>query len=99
MPVPKEGQPTLQQQLVGPVVASLTLGLAPFTPEPHLVGKLRWLAGGAVGMAGADWFDLLMHGAPWVWLLVTLGRLAAHSQLRGLPPSDAEDPRTPPGVG
>ena len=53
-----------------PIVASLSLGLAPFTPEPHLVGKLRWLAGGAVGMGGADWFDLDMHGAPWLWLIV-----------------------------
>ncbi len=99
MPVPKEGPPTVPQQLVGPVVASLTLGLAPFTPEPHLVGKLRWLAGGAVGMAGADWLDLLMHGAPRAWLLLTLGRLAVPSRLRDPPSADAEDPRTPPGVG
>ena len=28
-----------------PVLFCLTLGLAPFTPEPHLVGKLRWVAG------------------------------------------------------
>ncbi len=56
--------------LVGPpLVFSLTLGLAPFTPEPHVVGKLRWVAGGADGMALMDWFDLAMHGAPWVWLL------------------------------
>lgn len=54
--------------LLLPLVASLTLGLAPFTPEPHIVGKLRWILGGAEGMAGADWFDLLLHGAPWVWL-------------------------------
>ena len=52
-----------------PLLFSLTLGLAPFTPEPHLVGKLRWVAGGAVGMGATDWFDLAMHGAPWVWLL------------------------------
>ncbi|MEZ4316287.1 MAG: hypothetical protein R3F61_02235 [Myxococcota bacterium] len=55
--------------LVVPLLASLTLGLAPFTPEPHLVGKIRWVAGGAVGMQAGDWFDLVMHGAPWVWLL------------------------------
>jgi hypothetical protein len=51
---------------------SVTLGLAPLVPEPHLVGKLRWLAGGAVGMSLVDWGDLLMHGAPVVWLLVTV---------------------------
>lgn len=57
-----------------PLVASLSLGLAPFAPEPHIVGKLRWLAGGAVGMGGEDWFDLAMHGAPWIWLLVVAVR-------------------------
>lgn len=46
----------------------LTLGLAPFTPEPHIVGKLRWIAGGAVGMQPLDWFDTLLHGLPWLLL-------------------------------
>jgi hypothetical protein len=54
----------------------LTLGLAPFFPEPHLWGKLRWLVGGAVGMQPVDWFDLLMHGFPWL-LLLRLGWLRA----------------------
>ena len=44
----------------------LTLGLAPFFPEPHIVGKLRWIAGGAVGMQPIDWFDTVFHGAPWI---------------------------------
>jgi hypothetical protein len=61
--------------LFTPLIASLSLGLAPFVPEPHLVGKLRWLAGGAVGMGAEDWFDLVMHGAPWVWLIVAAVRL------------------------
>ncbi len=60
--------------LAAPAVISLTLGLAPFRPEPHLVGKLRWVAGGAVGMGPTDWFDLVMHGAPWVWLAVAVVR-------------------------
>lgn len=50
----------------------LLLGLAPFVPEPHLFGKLRWVAGGAVGMQAMDWLDLLWHGAPFL-LLVRLG--------------------------
>lgn len=54
---------------------SLTLGLAPFLPEPHLLGKLRWLAGGAQGMAPMDAFDLLLHGFPWVMLFLSSGRL------------------------
>ncbi len=53
---------------------SLTLGLAPFTPEPHIVGKIRWIAGGANGMQPLDWFDTLLHGAPWVYLLVEIIR-------------------------
>ena len=51
-------------------VASLTLGLAPFAPEPHIWGKLKWIAGGAVGMAPMDYFDLVLHGSPWVILIV-----------------------------
>lgn len=51
------------------LLASLTLGLAPFVPEPHLVGKLRWIAGGANGMQMTDWFDTLLHATPWVLLL------------------------------
>ena len=58
-------------RLLFPLVASLTLGLAPYAPEPHLVGKIRWIAGGAEGMAPMDWFDTLLHGAPWV-VLVTV---------------------------
>ncbi|MCK6572883.1 hypothetical protein L6V77_17520 [Myxococcota bacterium] len=61
--------------LFAPALASLTLGLAPFAPEPHLWGKLLWVAGGAVGMQAMDWFDLAMHGAPWLWLLYAAGRL------------------------
>lgn len=59
-----------------PLLASLTLGLAPFLPEPHLVGKLRWVAGGAAGMGLMDWGDLALHGAPWIWLLVTALHMA-----------------------
>jgi len=51
------------------LVACLSLGLAPFAPEPHIVGKLRWVLGGAHGMAAMDWLDLLFHGAPWLALL------------------------------
>lgn len=54
-------------------MASLTLGLAPFSPEPHLVGKLRWVFGGAVGMGIMDWLDLLLHGMPWLLLLRAIG--------------------------
>ena len=51
------------------LLASLTLGLAPFYPEPHLFGKLRWVLGGAIGMKPIDWLDLVWHGLPWLLLL------------------------------
>lgn len=55
------------------LIASLTLGLAPFLPEPHLLGKLRWVAGGAKGMQLMDYFDLVMHGFPWLLLVLSIG--------------------------
>ncbi|HSR59773.1 MAG TPA: hypothetical protein VLL47_03420 [Robiginitalea sp.] len=59
------------------IALCLTLGLAPFLPEPHIWGKLRWVAGGARGMAAMDWFDLLFHGLPWLLLLRLLIRTLA----------------------
>lgn len=49
------------------VLLALTLGLAPFTP-PHLFEKLHMLFQGRLTRA-IDWFDLLLHGAPWLLLL------------------------------
>lgn len=54
------------------LIMCVTLGLAPFSPEPHVVGKIRWVMGGAIGMTPMDWFDLLMHGFPFVYLLTSL---------------------------
>lgn len=51
------------------VLLCLTLGLAPFFPEPHIWGKIKWIAGGAHGMQPLDWFDVVLHGFPWVLLL------------------------------
>ncbi|MBK8626710.1 MAG: hypothetical protein IPN86_14450 [Saprospiraceae bacterium] len=48
------------------IMASLTMGLAPFFPEPHILGKIRWIAGGAHGMSLMDWGDFFMHGIPWM---------------------------------
>ena len=54
------------------LVVSLTLGLAPFVPEPHVWEKLKWVLAGAGGMRLIDWFDLLLHGSPWVLLAYSL---------------------------
>lgn len=47
----------------------LTLGLAPYFPEPHILGKVKWILGGATGMKPMDWFDVLLHGFPFVLLI------------------------------
>ena len=50
------------------VIACLTLGLAPFAP-PHIWEKLVMLSRGELKRA-IDWFDLSMHGAPWIILIM-----------------------------
>jgi hypothetical protein len=56
------------------IALCLTLGLAPYVPEPHIVGKIRWVSGGAIGMKAEDWFDLVFHGSAWFFLIVVLVR-------------------------
>ena len=55
----------------------LTLGLAPFFPEPHVVEKIRMLMSGTLVI---DIFDLLMHGAPFLLLAAKLIRTATTGQ-------------------
>lgn len=57
------------------LLAALTLGLAPFAPEPHLWEKLKMLAAGAL-VRPIDIFDLLLHAAPWAVLAAKLLRIA-----------------------
>lgn len=54
------------------LLASLTLGLAPFDPEPHLWEKIKWVISGAEGMRPIDWFDLVLHAAPWIMLSISV---------------------------
>lgn len=54
------------------IMISATLGLAPFVPEPHVWQKLQMLAAGELHK-GIDWFDLLMHGTPWILLGIKVG--------------------------
>ena len=58
------------------VLLCATLGLAPFAP-PHIYEKLLMLGRGEL-VRPIDWFDLLMHGAPWAVLALkaaaTIGR-------------------------
>lgn len=57
------------------ILACLTLGLAPFLPEPHIVEKLRMLAAGTLRKP-LDVFDLLFHALPWMLAAIKLARLA-----------------------
>lgn len=69
--------------LVHAVLIAATLGLAPFTPVPHVIEKIGMLAAGAL-VKPIDIFDLLLHGLPWVLLGTKLGRMA----LAGAPSGD-----------
>jgi hypothetical protein len=54
------------------VLLCLTLGLAPYAP-PHLVEKLQMLAQGRL-IRPLDWFDLVLHAAPWILALLKAAR-------------------------
>lgn len=56
------------------LIPAVLLGLAPFTPEPHLVEKLRMLSQGALHKP-IDIFDLFMHGTPALLVVVKLVRM------------------------
>ncbi|GAA4454450.1 hypothetical protein [Novipirellula rosea] len=56
------------------LVAALTLGLAPFVPEPHLWEKLKMLASGTLRRP-IDIFDMLLHATPWVLLIAKVARM------------------------
>lgn len=58
-----------RKDLLLPILLCLTLGLAPFVPEPHLWGKIKWIYGGANGMTAMDWFDVALHGSPFIYLI------------------------------
>ncbi len=56
-------------------LVALTLGLAPFFPEPHIWQKLQMLISGELARP-LDIFDLVLHGAPWMLLSIKLVRMA-----------------------
>lgn len=61
------------------LIAALTLGLAPFMPEPHIWEKLKMLVAGDLARP-VDIFDLVLHGAPWALLLTKLYRQFSRPQ-------------------
>lgn len=57
-------------------IGAILLGLAPLTPQPHLWEKLGMLAAGSLS-APIDIFDLVLHGALPLILLLKLWRVAS----------------------
>ncbi len=47
----------------------LTLGLAPFSPEPHVWEKLKMIPAGTLTKP-IDMVDLWVHGTPWLVLVL-----------------------------
>ena len=56
---------------------ALVLALAPFVPEPHLWEKLKMLFSGTLTRP-IDIFDLFLHGAPLVLVILKLLRMRRH---------------------
>jgi hypothetical protein len=65
------------------LVVSRWMAIAPITPEPHLVEKLRFLAQGTL-VRPLDIFDLALHGTPLVLVAVKLLRQWRGPRHRGV---------------
>ena len=61
------------------IALALWLAVAPITPEPHLIEKLRMLSAGTL-VQPIDIFDLLLHTVPLALLVVRLWRNARRSR-------------------
>ena len=68
-----------KSQLLNALLFCVVPGLLPFSTEPHIVGKVRWVMGGAVGMQPMDYFDLFLHGSPFVYLAYVLIKMLKES--------------------
>ena len=58
---------------------AILLALAPFSPEPHLLEKLKMLFAGTL-VRPIDIFDLFLHGTP---LLLLILKVLFGSRARG----------------
>ena len=50
---------------------AIFFGFMPIT-DPHIIGKIKWVMGGAIDMELLDWFDMFMHGIPLVLGLIVV---------------------------
>jgi hypothetical protein len=61
-------------------VLALWMAVAPITPEPHLIEKLRMLWQGTL-VRPIDIFDLFLHATPLVLLALRLWRLKTKTKV------------------
>lgn len=61
------------------IIIAILLGLAPFSPQPHLLEKLQMLFAGTLSKP-IDIFDLVLHGAPLVLLAIKTVRQVTHNK-------------------
>lgn len=66
--------------LVWLVVLALWMAVAPITPEPHLIEKLRMLGQGTLSRP-LDIFDLFIHAMPLLLLALRLWRRVAAARV------------------
>ncbi len=62
-------------------LVALTLGLAPFFPEPHVWQKLNMLISDELTRP-LDIFDLFLHGLPWLLLSIKLLRMKTKGRIQ-----------------
>ena len=65
--------------LVPLIIVAILLGLAPFVPEPHVWEKLKMMANGELTKP-LDIFDLIMHSAPAILVVIKLVRQQSKSK-------------------
>lgn len=73
------------------VVVAAWMAVAPITPEPHLIEKLRMLFAGTL-VRPLDIFDLALHAAPMGLLILMLWRRRRATRLTS-PPQAGHDKR------
>lgn len=67
------------------ILLSLTLGLAPFYPEPHLWEKLKMLVQGTLTRP-LDIFDFILHASAPLLLILKVLRMAMTDSIGSGPP-------------
>ena len=57
---------------------AISLGLAPYFPEPHIYQKIILMGDPSFTFALIDWFDLGLHSLPWIGLMICFYNWVKH---------------------